>query len=76
MPSIAPGQGRGEVAVHIREPGVRNMGLRIGLDAEFRVGQLVTAIEYHECRVIEVLRKIGNGNQRGMGHQDIGGLEQ
>ena len=75
MPSVAPGQGRGEVAVQMREPGVWNMGLRLGLDAEFRVGQLVTAIEYHERRVIEVLRKIGNENQRGMGHKDIGRLE-
>ena len=76
MPSIAPGQRRGQIAVQMREPGVWNMGLRIGLDAEFRVGQLVTAIEYHECRIIQVLGKIGDGNQRGMAHKDIGRLEQ
>jgi hypothetical protein len=51
------------------------MGLRISLDAEIRVGQLVTAIENHKCRIMQVLRKIGDGNQRCMDHKDGGRLE-
>ena len=68
MSTIAPGQRRREIAVKMREPGIRSMRLRISLAAGFRVCQLVAAIEYHESRVVQVLREIRNGYQRGMTH--------
>jgi len=68
--SIGSGFGPGQILIQVQETRAVDVRLRIGTAAHFSVDEIVAAVEHDPCRIVDVRREVGDGDQSREAHSE------